>query len=92
LSAVKKIEGARRARPDPAFLDELRRRGDVEGQNLIIERYSGEGRPEGIAELVREVVDRKPELSSSASSQKPRKIDPMPSWCTAERTLLRIIS
>jgi putative ABC transport system substrate-binding protein len=28
-----------------AFFEELRRLGDVEGQNLTIERYSGEGRP-----------------------------------------------
>ena len=26
-----------------AFLEELRRLGDVEGQNLVVERYSGEG-------------------------------------------------
>jgi putative ABC transport system substrate-binding protein len=30
-----------------AFFEELRRLGDVEGQNLTVERYSGEGRPEG---------------------------------------------
>ena len=29
-----------------AFLIELRRLGYVEGQNLILDRYSGEGRPE----------------------------------------------
>jgi hypothetical protein len=29
------------------FFEELRRMGDVEGQNLIVERYSGEGQPEG---------------------------------------------
>jgi len=28
-----------------AFFPELRRLGDVEGQNLVIERYAGEGRP-----------------------------------------------
>ena len=45
-----------------AFFEELRRLGDVEGENLTIERYSGEGRPEGYADLAREVVDRKPDL------------------------------
>ena len=45
-----------------AFFEELRRSGDVEGQNLTIERYSGEGRPEGYGDLAREVVDRKPEV------------------------------
>jgi putative ABC transport system substrate-binding protein len=29
-----------------AFFDELRRLGYIEGQNLIVERYSGEGRVE----------------------------------------------
>ena len=28
-----------------AFWDELRGLGDIEGQNLTVERYSGEGRP-----------------------------------------------
>ena len=41
---------------------ELRRLGDVEGQNLTVERYSGEGRPESFADLAREVVNRKPDL------------------------------
>ena len=45
-----------------AFFAELRRLGDVEGQNLTVERYSGEGRPEGFAGLAREVVDRKPDV------------------------------
>ena len=46
----------------PAFFDELRRLGDVEGQNLTVERYSGEGRPERYADLAREVVDRDPDV------------------------------
>jgi putative tryptophan/tyrosine transport system substrate-binding protein len=41
---------------------ELRRLGDIEGQNLTVERYSGEGQPEGFADLAREVVNRKPDL------------------------------
>jgi putative ABC transport system substrate-binding protein len=45
-----------------AFFDELRRLGDVEGQNLTIERYSGEGRPEGFADLAREVVSGNPDV------------------------------
>ena len=36
--------------------------GDVEGQNLTVERYSGEGRPEGFADLAREVVSRNPDV------------------------------
>jgi putative ABC transport system substrate-binding protein len=45
-----------------AFWDELRRLGDVEGQNLTVEHYSGEGRPEGFADLAREVVSRNPDV------------------------------
>ncbi len=45
-----------------AFWEELRRLGDVEGQNLIVERYSGEGRPERYADLARKVVSRNPEV------------------------------
>jgi hypothetical protein len=33
------------------FLEELGRLGYVEGQNLVVERYSGEGRTEGYADL-----------------------------------------
>src|SRR5258707_1157633 len=40
------------------FFEELRRLGDVEGRNLIVERYSGEGRPEGYTDLAREVAGR----------------------------------
>ena len=45
-----------------AFFGELRRLGDVEGQNLTIERYSGEGRPASHADLAREVVSHLPEV------------------------------
>jgi putative tryptophan/tyrosine transport system substrate-binding protein len=44
------------------FFTELRRLGDVEGRNLIVERYSGEGRPERFADLAREVVNRTPDV------------------------------
>src|SRR5436190_20316752 len=46
----------------PAFFRELRRLGYVEGENLIIERYSAEGHHERYADLVREIVTRKPNL------------------------------
>jgi putative tryptophan/tyrosine transport system substrate-binding protein len=45
-----------------AFFAELRRLGDVEGQNLMIERYTGEGRPANHADRAREVVSRNPEV------------------------------
>jgi len=40
-----------------AFFEELSRLGYVEGQNLGVERYSGEGQPERYAELARDVVN-----------------------------------
>jgi putative tryptophan/tyrosine transport system substrate-binding protein len=45
-----------------AFFAELRRLGYVEGENLIIERYSAEGHHERYADLAREIVIRKPDL------------------------------
>jgi putative ABC transport system substrate-binding protein len=45
-----------------AFFKQLRHLGYVEGQNLSVERYSGEGRSESYAALARDVVGSKPEL------------------------------
>jgi putative ABC transport system substrate-binding protein len=45
-----------------AFWQELHRLGDAEGQNLIVDLYSGEGRPEGFADLARSVVKENPEV------------------------------
>ena len=45
-----------------AFWEQLRRLGDVEGENLIVERYSGEGRSEGYGELARQVVSHNPDV------------------------------
>ena len=45
-----------------AFFGELRRLGYVEGQNLIIERYSAEGHHERYADLAREIVNRNPDV------------------------------
>ena len=45
-----------------AFFGELRRLGYVEGENLIIERYSAEGHHERYADLAREIVSRNPDL------------------------------
>jgi putative tryptophan/tyrosine transport system substrate-binding protein len=44
------------------FFEELRRLGEVEGQNLTIERYSGEARRESPADLAREIVSRNPDV------------------------------
>jgi putative ABC transport system substrate-binding protein len=40
----------------------LRQLGDVEGQNLIVERFSAEGRSERFAPLAEEVVRRNPDV------------------------------
>ena len=44
------------------FLEELSRHGFVEGQNLVVERYSGEGRIEHYAEVAREAISTHPDL------------------------------
>ena len=45
-----------------AFFAEIRRLGYVEGQNLIVERYSADGHHERYADLAREIVTRNPDL------------------------------
>jgi putative ABC transport system substrate-binding protein len=45
-----------------AFFGELRRLGYVEGENVIIERYSAEGHHERYTDLVREIVTRNPDV------------------------------
>jgi putative tryptophan/tyrosine transport system substrate-binding protein len=50
-----------------AFFIELRRLGYVEGQNLVVERYSSEGRPEGWPERAREAVRSNPDLIFAVS-------------------------
>jgi putative tryptophan/tyrosine transport system substrate-binding protein len=45
-----------------AFFGELRRLGYVEGENLIIERYSAEGHHERYADFAREIVIRNPDV------------------------------
>jgi putative ABC transport system substrate-binding protein len=50
------------ARAWGALFGELRRLGYVEGQNLVFERYNGDGRPEHFRELAADVVRRRPDL------------------------------
>jgi len=45
-----------------AFFEQLHRLGYIEGQNLLVDYYSGEGRTERYAELARDVVRSGPEL------------------------------
>jgi putative ABC transport system substrate-binding protein len=55
---------ARNTQGSPAwvFFEELRRLGFVEGQNLVYERYSAEGRTDQFSELARDVVRSNPDL------------------------------
>src|SRR3982751_4956155 len=45
-----------------AFFAEIRRLGYIEGENLIIERFSAEGHHERYADIAREIVTRRPDL------------------------------
>jgi putative ABC transport system substrate-binding protein len=49
-------------------LQELQRLGFIEGENLIIDRYSAEGKRERYADLAREVVNSKPDLIAVAGT------------------------
>jgi putative ABC transport system substrate-binding protein len=51
-----------------ALFQELRLLGYVEGQNLMVERYSGEGRVQNYARLAHDVVQLKPDLIYASSS------------------------
>ena len=52
-----------------ALFKELRSLGYIEGVNLVVTRYSGEGREERYPELCREVVRTKPDVIVTASSR-----------------------
>jgi putative ABC transport system substrate-binding protein len=55
---------ARNSKGSPSwyFYEELGRLGFVDGQNLVVERHSGEGREEHFAEVARDVVRTNPDL------------------------------
>jgi putative tryptophan/tyrosine transport system substrate-binding protein len=55
------------ARAWGAFFGELRQLGYVEGKNLVVERYSGEGRVERFRELASNVIRRNPDLIYTVS-------------------------
>jgi putative tryptophan/tyrosine transport system substrate-binding protein len=56
------------------FWKELSRLGDAEGQNLSVERYSVEGRPESDIDLAREVVNRNPEVIVAVTDHNARAV------------------
>ena len=62
-------------RPDyRAFFRRLRQLGYVEGQNLMVERYSAEGRTVQFAALVGEIVRSKPELIFTSGDRLVREV------------------
>jgi putative ABC transport system substrate-binding protein len=52
-----------------ALFGELRRLGYVDGQNLIVERYSGEGNTAYYVELASEVVRQQPDVVYAVTSR-----------------------
>src|SRR6516162_2546360 len=64
---IARISDAGGGRFYQAIFDELRRLGDIEGQNITVDRYSGEGRPAGFADLASEVVSRNPQVIVAVS-------------------------
>src|SRR4029078_9446401 len=55
-------QASKGSRAFPAIFEELIRLGYVEGRNLLIERYSGEGRADHYPDLARQIVSRNPDL------------------------------
>ena len=53
---------SRRDRPWGSLLDHLRKRGYIEGTNLILERYAAEGRAERYLAIARDMVRQKPDV------------------------------
>ena len=62
ISTTARVEDLKRGPYVQIFEDELKRGGFVEGDNLIIERYSAEGRSDRYESLAREVVASNPDL------------------------------
>ena len=52
-----------------AFFEELRRLGHIEGNTIIVERWSADGREESFGELARNVVQSKPDIIFAASAR-----------------------
>jgi putative ABC transport system substrate-binding protein len=60
--SINEISETSRISPFKALFGELRRLGYIEGQNLIIERYSGEGNTAHYTDLASEVVRHQPDV------------------------------
>ena len=64
-TAAEVAEGA----PYKAFVAELRRLGYVEGQNLLMERWTAAGRIDHYADLARDVAQSRPDVIVAPSDQ-----------------------
>src|SRR3954471_5733634 len=58
---ISRISASGEDRNSRTFFEELSRLGYVEGQNLGVERYSGEGRTERYPALARHIVNTHPD-------------------------------
>jgi putative ABC transport system substrate-binding protein len=65
---IKEISETRRLSHFKAHFGELRRLGYIEGQNLIIERCSGEGNTAHYAKLASELVRQQPDVVLTSSN------------------------
>jgi putative tryptophan/tyrosine transport system substrate-binding protein len=63
-----------RAPDQMAFYEELRKRGYVEGQNLVVERRNAAGQPDRLPALARELVALGPDLIVAVSPQPNRAV------------------
>ena len=61
ISPARPVEGLKTQPYFRALLDELSRQGFVDGENLIVDLYSGHGQTGRYAELTRAVVDTSPD-------------------------------
>jgi putative ABC transport system substrate-binding protein len=72
-SSIAQMRGAEPLHPSVrAFLHELRRRGYLEGKNLVFERRSAEGQVERIEEILRELLRLKMDVIVTAGNDVPR--------------------
>jgi putative ABC transport system substrate-binding protein len=63
------VEAMRTQRDQVAFFTELGRLGYVEGTNLVVQRYSGEGRTDRYAALARQIAGTTPDAVLSISAR-----------------------
>lgn len=72
-SSIAQMRGAEPVHPSVrSFLHELRRRGYLEGENLVFERRSAEGRVERIENILEELLRLKMDVIVTAGNDVPR--------------------